>query len=118
MSRLVRFLALLISLTIFEVQTCHAQAVRSEAAAAEALIKEHKNAGIVGLAAGQLGCAYPILAEQIAKAVNDGDNLRVVPMLTQGSAGNVFNQVGKSRHLQAEAEDQPQGAGPLYCAAV
>lgn len=57
--------------------------------AAENLLKERKNAGTLGLAAGQLGGAYPTLAEQIAKVVEDGDTLRVIPMLTRGSIGNV-----------------------------
>jgi TRAP transporter TAXI family solute receptor len=64
-------------------------AANAAAAAAENVIKERKNAGTIGLAAGQLGGAYPTLAEQISKIVADGDNLRVIPMLTQGSAGNV-----------------------------
>ncbi len=62
---------------------------RKNAGAAENAIKERKNAGTLGLASGRLGGAYPTLAEEIARVVNDGDNLRVIPMLTNGSAGNV-----------------------------
>ncbi len=66
-----------------------AQAPRPEAVNAEDAIKARKNAGTIGLVAGSLGGAYPILAEEIAKVVSDGDKLRVLPMLTQGSLGNV-----------------------------
>jgi uncharacterized protein len=79
--------------TSWGINIAQAQAVRPEQqlspAAAENLLKERKNAGTLGLAAGQLGGAYPTLAEQIAKVVDDGDNLRVIPMLTRGSIGNV-----------------------------
>ena len=80
-------------LTSWGIEIAWAQAVRSSEPspqiAAENLLKERKNAGTLGLAAGQLGGAYPTLAEQIAKVVDDGDNLRVIPMLTRGSIGNV-----------------------------
>jgi TRAP transporter TAXI family solute receptor len=66
-----------------------ATARKNAVAAAENAIKERKNAGTVGLASGRLGGAYPTLAEEIARVVDDGDNLRVIPMLTQGSVGNV-----------------------------
>jgi len=60
-----------------------------DAASAEKAIKDRKNAGTVGLASGALGGAYPTLAEEIAKVLEDGDSLRVIPMLTKGSVGNV-----------------------------
>ena len=62
---------------------------RPDAAAAEKALKDRKNAGTVGLASGQLGGAYPTLAEEISKVLEDGDNLRVIPMLSKGSVGNV-----------------------------
>lgn len=67
----------------------HAQSQRAEAASPENAIKERKNAGTVGLACGQLGAAYPTLAQDIAKVLDDGDNLRVIPMITYGSVGNI-----------------------------
>lgn len=64
----------------------HAQtAVRS----AEESIKERKNRGTVGIACGQLGAAYPTLGQDIAKVLDDGDNLRVLPVITYGSVGNI-----------------------------
>ena len=58
---------------------------------AEDEIRENKNRGTVGLAAGQLGAAYPRLSQDLAKVLDDGDNLRVIPMLTYGSVGNVMD---------------------------
>ncbi len=58
---------------------------------AEDGIRERKNRGTVGLAAGQLGAAYPRLSQDLAKVLDDGDDLRVIPMLTYGSVGNVMD---------------------------
>jgi TRAP transporter TAXI family solute receptor len=55
----------------------------------EETVKERKNRGTVGIAAGQLGAAYPTLAQDIAKVLDDGDDLRVIPMITYGSVGNI-----------------------------
>jgi TRAP transporter TAXI family solute receptor len=55
----------------------------------EQSIKERKNAGTVGLACGQLGAAYGQLGQDLAKVLDDGYDLRVIPMITYGSAGNV-----------------------------
>jgi TRAP transporter TAXI family solute receptor len=55
----------------------------------EESIKERKNRGTVGIATGQLDAAYPALAQDIAKVLDDGDNLRVIPMITYGSVGNI-----------------------------
>lgn len=55
----------------------------------EASLKLRKNAWTVGIATGQLEAAYPRLAADLAKALDDGDNLRVLPMITYGSVGNV-----------------------------
>lgn len=57
--------------------------------AAEESIKERKNRSTIGLATGQLGAAYPTMAQDIAKVLDDGDNLRVIPMITYGSVGNI-----------------------------
>ena len=89
MGHSLRVLILCASFSIFGITAGFAQAPGADAAAAENAIKQRKNAGTIGLASGALGGAYPTLAEEIARVVNDGDNLRVIPMLTQGSIGNV-----------------------------
>jgi uncharacterized protein len=89
MGHVLRLLLLAVLLTTWGVGSGHAQPRRADPPSAEDAIKERKNAGTVGLACGSLGGAYPILAEEVAKVVEDGDNLRVIPMLTHGSLGNV-----------------------------
>lgn len=98
MGHVLRSLMLLALFTTWGIDVSYAQArrterperaERAETPSAEDAIKARKNAGTVGLACGSLGGAYPTLAEEVAKAVEDGDNLRVIPMLTKGSAGNV-----------------------------
>jgi TRAP transporter TAXI family solute receptor len=69
--------------------TVGALAQQPAAPSAEETIKERKNKGTVGIATGQLDAAYPALAQDIAKVLDDGDNLRVIPMITYGSVGNI-----------------------------
>jgi TRAP-type uncharacterized transport system substrate-binding protein len=98
MSQSLRFLVLFASLAIFGIRDCNAQPKRVEAAPPQAtskerdpetIIKDRKNAGTVGIATGQLDAAYPTLGQDMAKVLDDGDNLRVIPMITYGSAGNL-----------------------------
>jgi TRAP transporter TAXI family solute receptor len=62
---------------------------RPVAPSAEEAIKERRNKGTVGIATGQLDAAYPTLAQDMAKVLDDGENLRVIPMITYGSASNI-----------------------------
>lgn len=55
----------------------------------EAAIRNRKNAFTVGLASGQLEGLYPRFAAEIARILDDGDNLRVLPFLAYGAASNV-----------------------------
>jgi TRAP transporter TAXI family solute receptor len=82
-----RLLAISFLLLGSSIAAVHAQ---SEASASEeSLKKERKNKGTVGIATGQLDAAYPTLAQDMAKVMDDGDTLRVIPMLTYGSVGNI-----------------------------
>ena len=89
MGHVLRILMLFTVLTTWGMDAGYAQADRAKATPLENAIKERKNAGTVGLASGRLGGAYPTLAEEIARVLEDADNLRVIPMLTHGSAGNL-----------------------------
>jgi TRAP-type uncharacterized transport system substrate-binding protein len=51
--------------------------------------KEDMNAWTVGLAGGLLEGTFVRYAADIAKVLDDGDNLRVVPLVTYGAVGNV-----------------------------
>lgn len=59
------------------------------AASGENAIRNQKNAWTVGVASGQLEGLYPRFAAEIAKVLDDGDNLRVLPFLAYGAASNV-----------------------------
>lgn len=55
----------------------------------EATIKEKRNAWTVGVAGGLMSGTYMTFADQLAKALDDGDNLRILPMVTYGAASNI-----------------------------
>ena len=55
----------------------------------EFAIKERKNAWTVGVAGGLMSGTYMTFADELAKALDDGDNLRVLPMVTYGAASNI-----------------------------
>jgi uncharacterized protein len=55
----------------------------------EAALKQRKNAWLVGLAGGIVEGTYFRFAEEIHKAIDDGDNLRVLPIVSRGSASNL-----------------------------
>jgi TRAP transporter TAXI family solute receptor len=55
----------------------------------EASIKEKRNAWTVGVAGGLMSGTYMTFADQLAKALDDGDNLRILPMVTYGAASNI-----------------------------
>ena len=81
-------LLLLLSLTV-DMRPAQGQAQGAPAPSTEDIIKEKRNKWTVGIATGQLDAAYPTLAQDMAKVLDDGDNLRVIPMITYGSAGNM-----------------------------
>jgi TRAP-type uncharacterized transport system substrate-binding protein len=57
--------------------------------AGEAAIKERKNAWVVGVAGGLYGGTQLRQVDEMARVVQDGDNLRVMPFISQGSATNL-----------------------------
>jgi TRAP-type uncharacterized transport system substrate-binding protein len=64
----------------------HAQAVLTE--------QQHKdriNAWTVGLAAGRTEGAPLLLAAELARVLDDGDNMRVLPIVTRGPFDNVYD---------------------------
>jgi uncharacterized protein len=52
-------------------------------------LKQRKNAWTVGLAGGQLSGTYMTFADELAQVLDDGDNLRVLPIVTYGAASNL-----------------------------
>ncbi|MBS0243437.1 MAG: C4-dicarboxylate ABC transporter substrate-binding protein [Proteobacteria bacterium] len=57
----------------------------------EARRKEAINSWTIGLAAGRLEGAPLQFAAELARAVDDGDNMRVLPIVTRGPFDNVFD---------------------------
>jgi TRAP-type uncharacterized transport system substrate-binding protein len=53
------------------------------------IIKQRENAWTVGLAGGAFDGTYLRLADELGKVLDDGDQLRVLPMITHGAAGNL-----------------------------
>src|SRR5437868_13940522 len=55
----------------------------------ETAIKERKNAWTVGIAGGLIDGTYMRFADELAKVLDDGDNLRILPMVSYGAASNL-----------------------------
>ena len=55
----------------------------------EATLRERKNQWTVGLAGGLFEGTFMRFAEEIRKVLDDGDDLRVLPIVSRGSAGNL-----------------------------
>jgi TRAP transporter TAXI family solute receptor len=51
--------------------------------------KDRRNAWTVGIAGGQLSGTYMIFANELAEVLDDGDNLRIIPIVTYGAASNL-----------------------------
>ena len=55
----------------------------------DAIMRYKKNNWTVGVAGGQLSGTYMTFANELAQVLDDGDNLRVVPIVTYGAASNL-----------------------------
>src|SRR6476620_6749869 len=55
----------------------------------DAAIKERKNAWTVGVAGGLIDGTYMRFADELGKVLDDGDNLRMLPMVSYGAASNL-----------------------------
>src|SRR5262245_8726181 len=69
----------------------HAQAVPKslEEGGTDAAQRVKKNAWTVGVAGGQLSGTYMTFANELAEVLDDGDNLRILPIVTYGAASNM-----------------------------
>jgi TRAP-type uncharacterized transport system substrate-binding protein len=52
-------------------------------------LKERKNTWTVGVAGGLLSGTYMKFADELAKVLDDGDNLRILPIVSYGAASNL-----------------------------
>jgi uncharacterized protein len=55
----------------------------------DAAIKERKNGWTVGVAGGLIDGTYMRFADELAKVLDDGDNLRIMPIVSYGAASNL-----------------------------
>src|SRR5215204_771395 len=55
----------------------------------DAAIKQRKNTWTVGVAGGLIDGTYMRFADELAKVLDDGDNLRILPMVSYGAASNL-----------------------------
>jgi len=76
-------------------------------------IRERKNAWTIGIAGGLMEGTYMRFADEIAKILDDGDNLRVLPMVSYGAAGNLValeHGDRPSRPSEHRGRHQPVGS--------
>src|SRR5215470_11003905 len=55
----------------------------------DAELRERKNQWTVGVAGGLLSGTNMTFADELAKVLDDGDNLRILPVVTYGAASNL-----------------------------
>jgi TRAP transporter TAXI family solute receptor len=60
-----------------------------EEGGSDSAMRTRKNNWTVGVAGGQLSGTYMTFANEMAEVLDDGDNLRVVPIVTYGAASNL-----------------------------
>ena len=73
------------------VSPAQAQAVPKslEQGGVESSLRDRKNRWTVGVAGGLLSGTYMTFADELAQVLDDGDNLRVLPIVTYGAASNL-----------------------------
>lgn len=73
------------------VSAANAQAIPKtlEQGGTETALRDRKNSWTVGVAGGLLSGTYMTFADELAQVLDDGDNLRVLPMVTYGAASNL-----------------------------
>ena len=71
--------------------TANAQAVPKslEEGGTDAALRVRKNTWTLGVAGGQLSGTYMTFANELAQVLDDGDNLRILPIVTYGAASNM-----------------------------
>jgi len=83
------FIAALIS--FFQIDLANAQTIPKsiQQGGSDWVIKERKNAWTVGIAGGLIDGTYMRFADELAKVLDDGDNLRILPIVSYGAASNL-----------------------------
>jgi TRAP-type uncharacterized transport system substrate-binding protein len=76
---------------LFPIDVANAQAIPKsiQQGGSDAVIRERKNAWTVGIAGGLIDGTYMRFADELAKVLDDGDNLRILPMVSYGAVSNL-----------------------------
>ena len=93
-SRLTSIVALIFSVFLVNIGLqipAHAQAVPKslEEGGPEGALRNKKNQWTIGVAGGLLSGTNLLFADELAQVLDDGDNLRIIPMITYGAAQNL-----------------------------
>jgi len=77
--------------SLLQIEASRAQTVPKtlQEGGSDAAIKQRKNAWTVGIAGGLIDGTYMRFADEMAKVLDDGDNLRILPMVSYGAASNL-----------------------------
>src|SRR6266478_7793750 len=90
---LIRILFIIaIALTaLFRIDGANAQTIPKsiQQGGSDAAMKERKNAWTVGVAGGLIDGTYMRFADELGKVLDDGDNLRILPIVSYGAASNL-----------------------------
>jgi len=92
MYRMLSVLAITAAMTLwFQAGPANGQAIPKslQQAGGDAAIKLRRNAWTVGVAGGLIDGTYMRFADELAKVLDDGDNLRILPMVSYGAAANL-----------------------------
>jgi TRAP-type uncharacterized transport system substrate-binding protein len=78
-------------ISLFQIDIANAQAIPKsiQQGGSEYAIRERKNAWTVGIAGGLIDGTYMRFADELAKVLDDGDNLRILPIVSYGAASNL-----------------------------
>jgi len=76
---------------LFRIDGANAQTIPKsiQQGGSDAAIKERKNAWTVGVAGGLIDGTYMRFADELGKVLDDGDNLRILPIVSYGAASNL-----------------------------
>jgi TRAP-type uncharacterized transport system substrate-binding protein len=76
---------------LFRIDSAYAQTIPKsiQQGGSDAAIKERRNAWTVGIAGGLIDGTYMRFADELGKVLDDGDNLRILPIVSYGAASNL-----------------------------
>jgi uncharacterized protein len=76
---------------LFRIDGANAQTIPKsiQQGGSDAAIKERRNAWTVGVAGGLIDGTYMRFADELGKVLDDGDNLRILPIVSYGAASNL-----------------------------